>query len=187
MFDLEQSKRTAWGNLAKKLGNENRPPRPVAKVVSDSKKRLGQSSDHVVTRRALTENLTRDPNRLEDDEEILLECILDSLAKEEVFKNPQRYALLAPEIQRVVNEQVVTMSLLSIRAMSADEFRSKTGLKTSEKEFEFFFRRLARSARLSGKFKSYLVKDAEGKTRHVELEIVERPLFPDGLMVMRYG
>ena len=170
-----------------RLRSETTEPRPLAKVVSTKKKNLGQTADKLVTSRPLNENRLATVGQLDDDEEILLDCIIDNIAKDEVLKDPQSYALLNSEIKKIANITEITPSLLPIRVMSADDFRAKTGIKISDKDFEGLFRRLAVKARISGSFRSYLTTNSMGQFTYVELELVERPLFPDGLMVMRYG
>ena len=185
-----QVKRTLsvdWAAVAKRIGNEYRPPRPVAKVVSTKKRDLALTGLKLVTSRQLNANRLATISQLDDDEEILLDCILDNIAKDEVLKDPQNYALFPPEIRKIANITEISPSLLPIRVMSADDFRAKTGIKISDKDFEGLFRRLAVKARISGSFRSYLTTNSMGQLTYVELELVERPLFPDGLRVMRYG
>ena len=59
--------------------------KPVSKPVSPKKKNLGASRDKLVTSRQLNRNRLATIGQLDNDEEILLDCILDDIAKDEVL------------------------------------------------------------------------------------------------------
>jgi len=184
--DKEEYKRKLEGDL-KSTEDEPTASSPT-KTITEPKRKLGLCSDKVTVSRGLdhmmgmtkvSENPTGDLSKLGELEEIILDCIIDSIAKDEVLPNPKPHRLSIREVEFLPK---IAHPSGPWREVDEDDLRSKTGLKLSGREWEAGFDRLAGSARFSGKFKSFIVDG-----RYHEIEWRQTPLFPQGFIIVRSG
>ena len=162
-------------------------------ILSPRQKKLGLSPDKVVVSRSLTQlfdvmRLSKEPAielyPLTPQEEMILDCIVDSASKGEVLQYPEFYAKTKSEIMTIVKNPVIN-NQTPWRMITEDEIRSITGkLKKDElsgRMIEQVFTSMVRRASFHGKCKCVWFNN-----KWHEIELLHAPLFVE-VLVHREG
>jgi hypothetical protein len=165
-------------------GSIQEPERAIVGLLTKSQKQLMLSKSHLITSRllnhmldvaVLSKNFTGSLSRLTDFEEMLLDCVIDNLAKEEVVVDPKACLLLKEETLKLVRTKSTGKENYPWRVIGEDEIREKFGRHLTGREIEAGFKGLVQKAHFEGKFKAFYEPDG----RFHELELLCGHLFPN--------
>lgn len=149
----------------------------AASLVTESKRQLGQLPSSVVVSRSVDYNLHME--NLSELEEIILDCIVDDLAKIEVLPEPKGHTLIEREVRAL---ERLGDSGGPWRVIGEDDLRAKTGLKLHGKEWAAAFALLMRQVTIKTKFRSLVVDG-----HYHDFTLQENALLFPKVVVHRWG